>query len=179
MRGTLPEVHVVDTPEGRNFVLGSGPIGNEGAFDCFWGEMKRFAVPRYAEQSDDIGEFGAAITVPTEHLVADVIVHRDLEFALAPEVLVFGRIFPTGAPTGSADDPSLIPIRQTVIELPGVPPLVNTPHIPGYPELMRRIWARTEWDPEDFRGVRLLMKYPPLQSNIILRFPLPDRPAAN
>jgi hypothetical protein len=30
------------------------------------------------------------------------------------------------------------------------------------------------WDPKRFRGVRLTLDYPPLGSNVILRFPLPQ-----
>ena len=140
--------------------------------------MSSCAAPasRYREREGDIGEFGAAITAPVDQLVFDLIVHRDLEFALRPDVLVFGRIFRQGQPTGNADDPSLLPIKQSTIELTGSPPLVNTPLVPRYPQLLQKVYERLEWNPEDFRGVRLLMKYPPLGANVILRFPLEALP---
>ena len=175
-RGDAPKVHPTDTPEGRDYVLGEGPVGNEGAFDCFWGESMRGAVARYAAAPGEIGEFGAAITAPVEHLVSDIIVHRSLEFALKPEVFVFGHIFAHGRKTGGADDPTLLPIRQTTAELPGSPPLVNTPLVPKYPSIVRHVYQRMGWDPAEFHGVRLLMAFPPLGANIILRFPLPVAP---
>jgi hypothetical protein len=175
-RGDAPKVNPLNTPEGRDYVLGDGPVGNEGAFDCFWGESMRGAVGRYANAPGETGEFGAAITAPVEHLVSDIIVHRSLEFALKPEVLVFGHIFAHGRKTGGADDPALLPIRQTTNELPGSPPLVNTALVPKYPSIVRYVYQRMGWDPAEFHGVRLLMEYPPLGANIILRFALPGAP---
>jgi hypothetical protein len=174
--GNTPSIHAVDTPEGRDFVLGEGPVGNEGAFDCFCGDMMRAAVGLYAEQDGDIGEFGAAITTPVERLVSDIIVHESLAFALKPEALVFGRIFAHGQRTGASDDPSLLPITQSTTELPSSPPLVNTPLVPRYAQLVKQVFQRMKWTPEQFRGVRLVMEYPPLGSDVILRFTLPAGP---
>jgi hypothetical protein len=174
-RGTAPNVQPIKTAEGLDFMLGHGPVGNEGAFDCFMGEYLRRAVPRYRQRDSDVGEFGAAITAPSEHLVFDLIVHNDLAELLNASVLVFGRIFPTGQHTGGPDDPCLIPIQQTLSPLPGSPTLVATSLVPGYPRLYSTVLNRLGWSPADFTGTRLVMKYPPLGSNVILRFPLPAR----
>jgi hypothetical protein len=176
--GNTPEIRPVKTAEGCDFVLGEGPVGNEGAFDCFWGEMMRGAVDLYAAAEGDTGEFGAAITAPAETLISDIVVDESLSFALKPEVLVFGRIFAQGQPTGARDDPTIIPISQSTTELPGSPPLVTTPLVPRYAQLVRQVFQRMDWDPKRFRGVRLLMEYPPLGSDVILRFQLPKRPTA-
>jgi len=176
--GTLPRIDCVDTTDGRNFVLGEGPVGNEGAFDCFWGEFMRSAVTACMERPTDVGEFGAAITAPVEHLIMDIIAHKSLTFALKPEMLVFGRIVASGQPSGDRDDPSLLPIHQSTVDLPGSPPAINTPLVPRYSEYVRKVYERLGWDPTAFRGVRLHMEYPPLGSNVILRFPLPPAPIA-
>jgi len=167
-RGSPPEIYPVSTPEGRDFVLREGPVGNEGAIDCFWGESMRGAATRYADHPGDIGEFGAAITTPVERLVSDIIVHRDLEFALKPELLVFGHIFAHGRPTGDRDDPSLLPIHQSTVELPGSPPLMSTPLVPRYSLLVQKAYDRMGWRGEDFRATRLVMEYPPLGASVIL-----------
>lgn len=171
--GNAPKIHTVETGEGRNFVLGEGPVGNEGAFDCFWGEFMRKAVNAFAERPTDVGEFGAAITAPVEHLVLDLIVDRRLEFALKPEMLVFGRIFATGQPSGEREDPNLLPIHEAPVEIPGSPPAVGTALIPRYSELVTKTYERLGWDPSQFRGIRLLLDFPPLGSSVILRFTLP------
>jgi hypothetical protein len=140
------------------------------------GEKVRNAVYRYGMNAEDTGEFGVAITAPAEQLVFDVIVHQELEFALKPEVLVFAHISPHGHHSGGSNDSSRLPIRAEVIELRGQPPVVNTPAIPQYPQLIKSVYERMNWNPEQFRGIRLMMKYPPLGSHIVLRFPLQMRP---
>ncbi len=176
--GTRPPIETVTTTEGRDFILGDSPVGNDGAFDCYYGEFMRKAANRYASKGDDIGEFGASITSPTEQLVMDVIVDKDLDFALRPELLVFGRIMSHGQPTGTNNDPCLLPIHENTVELPGSPPLVTTPMVPGYAKLITLAYDRLGWNPKEFRGIRLVMDYPPLGANVILRFPLPKAPKA-
>jgi len=177
-RGNLPKLERVVTGEGRNFDLQAGPVGNEGAFDCFWGDILRGAVDRYSKAGEnETGEFGANITAPAETLVMDIIVDQELEFALNPELFVFGHIFTRGLPTGGKDDPSLLPIQQPLRQLTGSPPLVNTPLVPNYARLVSRVYERMNWDPKQFRGVRLTLEYPPLGSNVILRFKLPQLPS--
>jgi len=175
-RGNGPKISPVSNGQGRDFVLGEGPVGNEGAFDCFWGDLMRRAVSRYTEHNNDTGEFGAAITAPAERLVMDIVAHKELDFALKPKLLVFGHIFAHGQPTGTNDDPSILPIKQATVELPGSPPRVNTALVPKYPQIVQRVYDRMGWKGEDFRAIRLLMEYPPLGSNVILRFALPERP---
>ena len=177
-RGSAPKVEPVRTPDGIDFVLDRGPIGNEGAFDCYIGEYLRRAVPRYRQRDSDIGEFGAAIAAPAEHLVFDLVVHKDLAELLNASVLVFGRIVPNGLQTGGSDDPSLIPIQQHLTPLPGSPILMATSLIPNYQQLYSKVLKSLGWVATDFVGTRLTMKYPPLGSNVIVRFPLPARPAA-
>ena len=172
-RGNVPQIHPVDTPEGRDYVLGEGPVGNEGAFDCFWGESMRAAVDRYARSPGETGEFGAAISAPVETLISDIIVDRRLEFALKPELFVFSRIFAHGQPTGDANDPTLLPIRQPTVEIPGSPPVLNTALVPQYPQIVRHVYQHMGWDARQFKGIRLIMEYPPLGSHVILRFQLP------
>jgi len=116
-----------------------------------------------------------SITTPSEHLICDLFVHRDLEFALHPDVLIFGRIFQQGQETGGLEDSSRLPIHASVTELSGRPPAVATPLVPRYSELVRWVHQRVGWEQTEFRGVRLELKYPPLGSQVVLRFGLPDR----
>jgi hypothetical protein len=155
-------------------MLKPGPIGNPGAFDCYRGEFMRSAASRFSSEGDDVGEFGSAITTPVEYLVADLIVHEDLLFALDAESLVFARIFPHGEHAVTGDHLQL-PIRQKLVQLPGSPPAVATPLVPQYAAVVRSVYDRLGWDPARFRGVRLQMAYPPFGSTVLLRFKLPKR----
>lgn len=172
----LPEIRTETTGEGTDVIAMPGPIGNFGAIDCFVGDMMRAAVSRYRTRDDGTGELGATVSVPVETLMVDLVVHEELAFALSPKVLVFGHVSPHGQPSGDADERSTLPIVEEVRELSGRPPALATPRVPNYPALFAQVCERLGCRPSEMRAVRLEMKYPPLGSNVVLRFELPDAP---
>ena len=102
--------------------------------------------------------------------------HRDLAFALRPRALVFPRIYPDNEQTPADGDPTQIPLKATVSELPGSPPALSSPALPGYAELIEKACTRLGCERGNFRGVRLQLRYPPLNSTVLLRFDLPAKP---
>jgi hypothetical protein len=174
-QGSLPEMEVAETDEGMNIMLKPGAIGNPGAFDCFRGDFMRSAAGRYRTELDRTGEIGASITTPAEFLVIDLIAHEELDFALQPDVLVYGRFYSHGEAVGG-DEEMRLPIRQKVSSLPGSPPAVATSLVPHYAEIVRMVYERLDWTPSEFRGVRLQMPYPPFGSTVVLQFKLPEPP---
>ncbi len=170
----LPDIRAEQTPNGTDFVLMPGAVGNFGAVDCFQGEMMRAAVSRYRNGDDDVGEFGAAVSVPVETLIMDLVVHEDLAFALDARVLVFGRLTPSGQHSPGEEDMSALPILDEVRELSGRPPAMATPRIPNYPKMLKMVCDSMGCDMAKMRAVRLEMKYPPLGSHVLLRFGLPE-----
>ncbi|MFZ9691668.1 MAG: hypothetical protein ACO3EP_06460 [Phycisphaerales bacterium] len=176
-RGFAPELLEHASDDGSEFLLQPGPIGNDGAFDLFRGEILRDGASRFAssEPNGDTGELGANITTPAENLVFDLIAHESLEFALDAEALVYSRIFDQGRATGSGVS-DLLPIQQSTGMLPGRPPAVATPLVPGYAETLSDVADRIGCDLTACRGLRLEMRYPPLGSTVTLRFKLPTRP---
>ncbi|MCA9280699.1 MAG: hypothetical protein H6812_13585 [Phycisphaeraceae bacterium] len=170
------EIDLVTTEEGLDCHLLPGRIGNVGAFDCIRGEMMMAAANRYKDDEDSTGEVGASITTPSEVLLFDLIVHRDLENAMEPEAMIFSRIVASGVKTPERDDESALPIRLRLIDLPGTPPAMATPLVPRYSEITGLMADRLGRRPEEFRAKRLLLDYPPLNSNVILRFPLLPAP---
>jgi hypothetical protein len=176
-RGPRPEFRPVETEGNLDLVLLPGPIWNSGAFDCVRVEAMHQAANRYATADDSIGQFAVAITAPAEQLVFDLIMHKDLAFALRPRVFAFPRLFGHREPMPPDDDPSQLPVRLPVADLPGNPPAVGLAAVPGYSELLDRVCTRMSWDPTTLQGVRLHMKYPPLNSTVGMRFDLPQPPA--
>jgi hypothetical protein len=175
-RGSVPDLELTQSDEGVDLMLLPGPIGNPGAFDCYRGDYLRSAACRYKMDGDDFGEFGATITSPSEHLVFDLIVHRDLTFALDPDVVIYGSIAPQGRSSEELSDSLRLPIKPTIADLSGHPPAVATSLVPGYADIVRFVYEQMQWNPSDATGVRLHMKYPPLGSNVLMRFGLPDPP---
>ncbi len=176
-RGYQAELQEVESPDGHEYLLLPGPVGNTGAFDLIRGESLRRGASRHAREEEfgDTGEFGANITTPVEHLVFDLVIHGSLAFALNAETLVFSRIFDQGRPTGTGVAEQL-PISPQAIELPGRPPAVATPLVPGYSEMLAEVAPRVGCDLKACRAIRLEMRFPPLGSTVTLRFPLPRQP---
>lgn len=169
------DIETVHTPRGLNYILNPGPVGNTGAVDCYVADFQRAAAHRYRTEKDTTGEFGATISAPTERLIFDLIVHESLDFALTPEVKAFGGIFMDRSEDGDPKDVISIPVPQEVAPLPGNPPVVATPMITAYPEIVAYVHERLGWNAGEFRGCRLEITYPPMGSTILLRFKLPAR----
>ncbi len=172
----MPEIRAEQSSEGTDFVLMPGPVGNFGAIDCYQGELMRSAVSKYATNDDPIGEFGAAISVPLETLVMDIVVEESLAFALEARVIVLGQISRQSQPTPDETSSAALPITDSVRVISGQPPALATPRIERYPEMLELICERLGCEPKRMRAVRLEMKYPPLGSTVLLRFDLPQRP---
>lgn len=170
-----PSFELNPTPEGTYFMLPPGPVGNTAAFDCFFGEVSRGEVPRYATEHDRTGEFTSAISVPIEHQVLDVVVHRDVAEGFEPEPFLFGNPFGHRG-MGSADRTQChLPIGDRVHRLPGSPPISATPIYARYPELQALAFQRMGWAGEEFVGYRLVVKYPPMGTVVSVRFALPEQ----
>jgi hypothetical protein len=158
-------------------VLQPTTVGNLGAFDCFFSHIVR-GQTRYKDADNSFGEFGSSVTLPLESMVFDLFIHRDLELIEPPSVTVFGR------PAGGPDDASThretykIPIHEKCVELVGQPPVIVTPLVPRYPELVALVTARLGHGLNEFRGFRVTLKYPPMPATVVLRWPLPDAPRA-
>jgi len=170
------DIEETKTPSGLDYMLEPGPIGNTGAVDCFVSDCARAAASKYQTPDDTTGEFGATISAPTERLIFDLLVDERLSFMLDPEVRAFGGVFHERSEDAVPEGQLPIPVSQGVVMLPGQPPVVATPHVPRYPELVSFAMERMQWPVGNFRGCRLEMTYPPLGSTILLRFKLlPER----
>jgi hypothetical protein len=171
----LPEIREVPTRTGRQFELSDGPVGHTAAFSCVFGSYMRPFAGWYRDESNRFGEHPTMLFTPSELLIADLFVHRDLPFDEAPEVVLYSRLFSGVDAEWVAGGSNRLPVTEPVHEL-GSPPVVATPHIPAYSRLMERVCARLGWELGEFRGYRVVMNYPPIPTVLILRYPLPERP---
>lgn len=171
----MPEIDVSQAGATTEYTLPAGPVGNLGAFDCFFGEIVRNAHA-YSSPEDRFGEFSTLLTLPAENLVFDLIVHKDVQMASAPMFAIYG--FPQGFGDNiAASRPQWeLPLSEPILELAGTPPTVANPLIPRYPELVQAVYARMGWRPADFYGLRVTMRHPPMQALAVLRWQLPDPP---
>lgn len=170
----MPPLEAVRVGEKVEHMLPGGPVGNAGAFDCYVGNLVR-GLPRYATPDNPTGSFAASVSLPVEQIVFDLIVHRDIPAPTGVDVRVFG--FPHGGP----DDPSAqqqrnqLPISGEFNELAGSPPAVTTPSVPNYARMADFIYERLGRRGTEFRGVRMVMPYPPMSTLVVARWDLPAK----
>ncbi|QYK47521.1 MAG: hypothetical protein KF838_12105 [Phycisphaeraceae bacterium] len=169
----MPEVHASKTRRGWVYELMGGPIGNTGAFTCFFGTLARGAASRWRTEQDTFAELGSQATMPTEMMQFDLIAHRDLDFLMTPRLHYIGHLH--GNEPGDIETHT-IPVHERPAELSGVPPVVGTSLIPRYDEMVAYTMERAGWDMRDFRAIRLAIKYPPMHSSAVLRAELPRKP---
>ena len=167
----MPAIVSFDGPDGREFCLPGGQVGNRGAFDCFFGYIFR-GLPLTRGADNTHGSTAATITLPVESAVFDLLVHRDLPMPKGLEVSLHG--FPHGGP----EDPSaqtarnLLPLNEPLIALTGSPPAIATPLVPRLARMFEHVCGRMSWDATAFRGVRVVMRHPPMSSKLVMRWPL-------
>ena len=168
-----PEVRVVPTRLGTRYELVGQTLGNRGLTTCVQGGVTRGFAPRFRDELNRRGDFSAQINAPTEHLLFDLIVHRDLADEIRPEALVLqaGTVDP-GEYAGAAR----IPCSERLRRLESVPPRLSTPLYKRYAELTARVYERMGWKAEEFRAMRFEMKCPPLNSVVLLHYELPEQP---
>jgi hypothetical protein len=170
----LPEISTLQAKGGMDYVIQPGPIGNRSAFDCFYADKAPAKWPRYRNEEESIGEFSLKTVAPTDQMIIDLIVHKDMPEVLTSKSFVYAHFFTDEEKQGSWNESSLLPIDQSPVRLVGEPPAVATPSVPRYTELTALVYEQMGWNPKDFRGIRLAMKYPPLGSTTVLRFKLSD-----
>ncbi len=167
----MPELEETRHGNMLECILPAGPVGNTGTFDCIVGSITR-GLPNTPTPTDQCRSFAATLLLPVNQLIFDVLMHKDIRLTREPEVCVYG--FPHGGP----DDPTaqreqnLLPITDEFYELPGTPSSLTAPHYPRYSKLVTRVCERLESDPAEYRGMRMVMKYPPMSSKVVARWPL-------
>lgn len=172
----LPAIQRRERPNNTiEYCLNGGQVGNLGAFNCFFGDISR-GYPRYATPEDSVGEFGSTVVVPVETMMFDVFVHRDIRLSGTPEVVVYGHAGYGGLEPINWNEDNRLPLSDRCSELPGTPPVVATTLVPEYPRLIRLAMDRFGRSLEEFAGYRMVMRYPPMPSTILLRWPLERRP---
>lgn len=167
----LPEVRVVPTRLGARYEAVGGRVGNSGRTTCVHGDIARRFAPRYADDKNKLGEFYTDINAPTENLVFDLIIHRDLAEEIQPEV----RILLTDSATPYHGGTASIPFSETIRHITSTPPRLATPLVPRYTEIINEVYERMGWNGKDFRAMRFEMKCPPMPSKLVFSYQLPQR----
>ena len=168
----LPAIEAVPVPGGTLFELSQGPVGNTAAFTCAFGFFARAHVLTHRTPGDEHAEHFLVLTTPCEVAQIDLFVHRELPFELPPELLVLSRM-----ELGVDLPPAIqrryrLPLDRPVQALGQGLTVAASAHVPRYLEMLGAVYERVGWEPEEFRGFRVELAFPPIPTVPMLRYPL-------
>ncbi len=156
--------------------LERGPVGETGAITCITGQVFRNVGCRWRRENDATSDFAARVNKPSEVLVHDLIVRRDLFGPIEPSARVFSELSGPVVEQESLRQLEQLPMSVTVKQLGRGPDMASTADVPRYSELLRRAFERLGWDGADFDVYRARMRYPVVPSSVVLTFDLPEAP---
>ncbi|MFM9956637.1 MAG: hypothetical protein ACKVZJ_01060 [Phycisphaerales bacterium] len=166
----MPEIKAVRSRLGWDYEMGDGPVGNLGAFTCFFGRIVRKAESKFRSPGNKYFDLLSHVTMPAETMVFDVLVHKDLPCLMTPKVMLVAST--DGSSPG--DSGRSIPLEERPLELAGRPAMLGTSLIPRYEELAGLLFKRMGREAREFRALRLTIKFPPMHAVTVLRNELPE-----
>ncbi len=147
------------------------PVGFSGQQTVFTCEVLRELAPAYATEQSQRAHFGAASRTPSEGLLFDHFVHKDLFPGVKRRLCVFSEL---NSPVTMAEE-DLLPVGESLDHLGRGTGVARTAEVPGYLELLRWVFDRLGWDGDDFQLYRARLAYPPIPTSVMIRHDLPAR----
>ncbi len=149
-----------------------GPVGQTGAADIVTAEIGREVAPVYRTHEGEEALFGTGIRTPSETLLMDHIVHRDLFGPVQRTLRVFSELV---NPT-TRDPRDVLEISEKLVHIGSGIRGARTPDVPGYRSMLELIFSETGWDPDQFDIYRVRMSYPPIPTSVMVHHALPTPP---
>ena len=170
----LPKLRVADGfSANSHYQLIEGSVGNTGSLTCLLGEIGRGVEPYTRSEGYPRMVFAVAPRTPTEALIFDLIIHRDMLGRLNPTAHMFGDLFAQSF----SDPPSNVdrlPLAEKVEFLGSGPDAVYAAAAPRYPEMARFALNRMGWSESEFDVYRLSVPYPPIPTTLWIAQDLPE-----
>jgi len=176
----MPEILIRKVRNNFIYEFDQGPVGNTGVFDCAMGTRFRGVAPRYRTGSDSVGRLSSHVLIPSERMVLDLLVHRDLPYSEHATKCIYPLLGDpsTWTPPWMREDPHSIPIEEPLHAIDARHNAIEDPALPRQGEVLETVLKASGWRAEDFCGLRLDLKYPPMPSLVVIEWPLPESPVA-
>lgn len=149
-----------------------GAVGQTGGATIVTGEIVREVAPAYATQPGEDAMFGTGARTPSETLLCDFFVHRDLFGPVQRELRVYSEL---ASPT-PRDDRDRLPVSERLLTLGRGLGRIRTAEAPRYRELVDFAFECAGWDPQAFDVYRVRMRYAPIPISVMVHHELPAAP---
>jgi hypothetical protein len=150
-------------------------VGRSGSLTCIHAEVIRGVEPRYQDDRHRDLVICVQPRTPSEVLITDLIVHRDLFGPLSLRLEMISDLFGDGLEIEPFECDRL-QVSETIEHLGAGVEILRAPEIPRYEEMIRCAFDRLRWDSSEFEVYRLRIPYPLIPTCIIIRQELPHAP---
>jgi hypothetical protein len=171
----IPEIEVISGEGEEQYELPPGPVGNTAACTCRYGQVSRRVGPTYTRHPGEAAELGCNLMTPVEHVLFDLLVHRDLDWAMNPRLVMYGRLDGGGMQPASRRPRNVLPVTEPVHDLGWGVDGLATPLLRDHVKLARYVLDRLPWRGEDLWAYRFTMSYPPIPTAVMFLADLPVR----
>ncbi len=168
------ELHQTAGDQSSQLALAAGPIGRAAERDLIFGSRFRAMGRHVATEPDEQLELATAISLPSECTLVDAFVHRSFcrdHDATADIYITANGPLPKAGPRRASHR---LPIELRVLPLTCTRTSVATTHMREYPDLVAMLASKTGYPADEFRGFRIELEYPPVPSDILLCYPMPQ-----
>lgn len=178
----IPELIYLETSYGSRIDLPGTGFGNAGSLTTVFGDVNRGGKnstenARWRGPNMDYHASMNDLYTPTELVVHDVFVHRQLDHFGPPEIMLLDRLSATRGYNPTVDEHSTLPLSTKVVRIGARAGAASIQEYPEYVELLKYSFEAVGWDSKEFIGYRFMMKYPTMPSATVVRFPLESKPA--
>jgi hypothetical protein len=166
-------LRVAEQPRGTfRYLMERGPVGYSASATIVTGRLHIATASSRQSFAGEAGEHGVNLCTPVEEVVCDLLVHKDLAFAMDVSARTYSQ-FPGRPVYPDPDAENLtLPVPNKVLDLGQTPPDPPSRATPWYPEMIARTATRMGHAADDFRAFRYRLQYPPIPSLVVLRHPL-------
>jgi hypothetical protein len=152
-------------------------LGSRDAVDLVYAEVNRDEIPRFVPKgSGRFGYFFAEVSIPSEVLFFDVLMHRDLYPGVEPELFIYDTAFEGIASVNDRRrDIDRLDMAEAVEGLGQGLARLRSADVPRYAELVEHAAAKAGFELAAMRGYRCRVDYPLYGSQVTLAFRAQER----
>lgn len=151
-------------------------LGKDAVMDMLSVSVDARGSRRYADEQSALRGVSLFVDIPVRVMVCDVVIHRDIFPGATPELIVFN---PGARGPANPNDPSRTVDRVDVsatVESVDSDERFTIDEVPGYTEMMARVFDRLGKDASEYRVHRVRLSYPVTAFQHVVAFRAPAAP---
>ncbi len=168
----MPEVSFKEEDGKLLYLLAESKQDLIGEVDLCFGSIQRRGEPLFAKPGHERARFAFVPSTPSEQVVFDLFVHKDVLPGQSPECVLLKTGDPS-APDLASHSLDRLDLVENIRDLGTDPSAIPIQAAPRQLELVEHLHQRMGWQMGDFRLHRLAVRHPVMGVWYSMQFPLP------